>query len=88
MRSSKPGRKGQGRGSAQREYAGLEQALEERANTLYGCLSAEEQAAAKRLFVSLVTPGEGREDTRARVGMPDDAVMRRLSKPSQGRRRD
>ena len=53
------------------QYAGLEQALEERANALYGRLSAEEQAAAKRLFVSLVTPGEGREDTRARIVMPD-----------------
>jgi hypothetical protein len=31
--------------------------------------------AAKRLFVSLVTPGEGREDTRARIDMPDDAAM-------------
>ena len=58
------------------QYAGLEQALEERANALYGRLSAEEQAAAKRLFVSLVTPGEGREDTRARIDMPDDAAMR------------
>jgi len=57
-------------------YFGLEQALDERANALYGRLSAEEQAAAKRLFVSLVTPGEGREDTRARIAMPDDAVMR------------
>ena len=60
------------------QYAGLEQALEERANALYGRLSAEEQAAAKRLFVSLVTPGEGREDTRARIDMPDDAAMRRV----------
>ena len=59
-------------------YSGLEQALEERANALYGRLSAEEQAAAKRLFVSLVTPGEGREDTRARIDMPDDAAMRRV----------
>jgi hypothetical protein len=58
------------------QYAGLEEALEERANTLYSRLSAEEQAAAKRLFVSLVTPGEGREDTRARIDMPDDAAMR------------
>jgi hypothetical protein len=57
-------------------YSGLEQALEERANLLFGRLSAEEQAAAKRLFVSLVTPGEGREDTRARIDMPDDAAMR------------
>ena len=59
-------------------YSGLEQALEERANALFARLSAEEQAAAKRLFVSLVTPGEGREDTRARIDMPDDAAMRRV----------
>jgi hypothetical protein len=59
-------------------YSGLEQALEERANALYDRLSAEEQAAAKRLFVSLVTPGEGREDTRAWIDMPDDAAMRRV----------
>jgi hypothetical protein len=58
------------------EYSGLEQALEERANALYGRLSAQEQAAAKRLFVRLVWPGEGREDTRSRVDMPDDAAMR------------
>ena len=57
-------------------YSGLEQALEDRANVLYGRLTAEEQAAAKRLFVSLVTPGEGREDTRARIDMPDDDAMR------------
>jgi hypothetical protein len=57
------------------QYGGLEQALEERANRLYDRLSADEQAAAKRLFVSLVTPGEGREDTRARMDMPQDAAM-------------
>jgi hypothetical protein len=60
------------------QYAGLEQALEDRANALYGRLSTEAQAAAKRLFVSLVTPGEGREDTRARIDMPNDSAMRRV----------
>src|SRR4051812_12037041 len=54
------------------QYAGLEQALEERANQLYERLSEEQKAAAKRLFVSLVTPGEGREDTRARITLPLD----------------
>jgi hypothetical protein len=54
------------------QYAGLEQALEERANQLYESLSATQQATAKRLFVSLVTPGEGREDTRARITLPPD----------------
>ena len=36
------------------------------------------QAAAKRLFVSLVTPGEGREDTRGRIehaGRRGDATV-------------
>src|SRR4051812_28637828 len=54
------------------QYAGLEQALEERANWLYERLSPAQQAAAKRLFISLVTPGEGREDTRARIILPVD----------------
>jgi hypothetical protein len=50
----------------------------ERANALFGGLSAEDQAATKRLFVSLVTPGEGREDTRARIDMPGDEAVRRV----------
>src|SRR5262245_3919178 len=54
------------------EYRGLEQALEDRANELYERLSPTEQRAAKRLFVSLVTPGEGREDTRALIAVPED----------------
>ena len=29
----------------------------------------------KRLFVSFVTPGEGREDTRARIAMPEGGAM-------------
>jgi hypothetical protein len=57
------------------QYAGLEQALEERANKLYDSLSPTQQATAKRLFVSLVTPGEGREDTRARVTLTASAMQ-------------
>src|ERR1700733_1785119 len=45
---------------------------------LYGRLSTEERAAAKRLFVSLVTPGEGGADARARIATPDDVVMRNV----------
>jgi ribosomal protein S7 len=56
------------------QYSGLEHALEERANTLYNTLTPEGRAAAKRLFVSLVKPGEGREDTRARIPAPSDAA--------------
>jgi WD40 repeat protein len=57
------------------QYAGLEQALEQRANQLYEQLSPEQQAAAKRLFVSLVNPGEGHEDTRARRTLSNDPAM-------------
>jgi hypothetical protein len=56
-------------------YTGLEQALEERSNAVYDRLPPEQQAAAKRLFVSHVTPGEGREDTRARITLPADATL-------------
>jgi hypothetical protein len=59
------------------QYAGLEQALEDLANQLFERLSPEQQAAAKRLFVSLVKPGEGREDTRARITMPADPTTSR-----------
>ena len=34
-------------------------------------LTANEQDAARRLFLGLVRLGEGREDTRARITMPD-----------------
>ena len=44
------------------------------------------KAAARRLFVSLVTPGEGREDTRARVAYPDDAAMAAVVRTFSGRR--
>jgi hypothetical protein len=58
------------------QYSGLEHALEERANAIFDHLSKAEQAAAKRLFVSMVRPGEGREHTRVRVCMPEDAATR------------
>jgi hypothetical protein len=45
---------------------GIDGAIAQRANELYASLDEAGRAAARRLFVSLVTPGEGREDTRAR----------------------
>lgn len=60
-------------------YRGLEQALEERANSVYGRLPPEQQIAAKRLFVSLVMPGEGREDTRALISLLGDALLEEVA---------
>lgn len=51
---------------------GVEGAIAKQANTTFGRLDADRQAAARRLFLSLVTPGEGQEDTRARAAFPED----------------
>ena len=58
------------------QAGGIDGAVAKRANDIYTHLRPAEQAAARRLFVSLVTPGEGREDTRARAVYPaqDDAI--------------
>ena len=39
-------------------------------------LSAEDQQAARRLFLRLVIPGESQEDTRVRVAMPEEPTQR------------
>ncbi|MFO1049683.1 MAG: toll/interleukin-1 receptor domain-containing protein [Geminicoccaceae bacterium] len=51
---------------------GIDGAIARTADEVYARLDGAAQAAARRLFVSLVTPGEGREDTRARFALPDD----------------
>jgi len=66
-----------------RAIGGIRGAIAERARHAYRSLPPAQQGAARRLLVSLVTPGEGREDTRARIPMPDDPdereVIRRFS---------
>ena len=57
---------------------GVSGAIRETAKRIYASLTQEEQNAARRVFLRLVTPGEGREDTRARSVMPDDPVQRRV----------
>jgi tetratricopeptide (TPR) repeat protein len=63
---------------------GIDGAVAQRADAIFSSLSEAEQVAARRLFVSLVTPGEGREDTRARAVYPEQndaicAVIREFS---------
>jgi tetratricopeptide (TPR) repeat protein len=58
------------------QVGGIDGAVAQRANQIFTSLSQDQQAAARRLFVSLVTPGEGREDTRARAVYPEqDAAI-------------
>ena len=46
------------------EMGGVKQALAKQAEAIYNKLSRTEQDQAKRIFVQLVRPGEGTEDTR------------------------
>jgi tetratricopeptide (TPR) repeat protein len=64
------------------EAGGIDGAVAQRANQIFTSLSQAQQAAARRLFVSLVTPGEGREDTRARAVYPeqDEAIAAVINK--------
>jgi len=57
---------------------GVREAIRITAERTFNALSADEQLAARQLFLSLVTPGEGQEDTRARAAMPSDAIRRRI----------
>ncbi len=55
---------------------GLAGAIEKSAERVYNGLMPTQQDAARRLFLRLVTPGEGQEDTRARSLIPDDPQQR------------
>src|SRR5208337_1835681 len=51
---------------------GVTGAIEKTADSAYNRLTETQQSAAKRLFLGLVTPGEGQEDTRARGLISND----------------
>jgi energy-coupling factor transporter ATP-binding protein EcfA2 len=58
------------------EVGGVQGAIQKTAERAYAALTSVQQTAARRLFLRLVTPGQGREDTRARSEIPDDAQQR------------
>jgi Tol biopolymer transport system component len=55
---------------------GVARAIEKTAQDAYERLSLAQKDAARRLFLRLVTPGEGQADTRARSAIPDDPEQR------------
>jgi hypothetical protein len=55
---------------------GVARAIEKTAEDAYERLSPAQKDAARRLFLRLVTPGEGQADTRARSAIPDDPQQR------------
>jgi hypothetical protein len=58
---------------------GIEGVLEHRADEIYRGLTPEDQELCRRLFLRLVQPGEGTEDTKRRVSyreiLPADPVL-------------
>jgi energy-coupling factor transporter ATP-binding protein EcfA2 len=58
------------------EVGGVPGAIQKTAERAYMVLAPAQQEAARRLFLRLVTPGEGQEDTRARSAIPDDPQQR------------
>jgi len=69
---------GQLTAEAYTRVGGVTGAIEKTAQDAYNRLSPEQQEAARHLFLRLVTPGEGQEDTRARSLIPDDPQQREI----------
>ena len=65
---------------------GVREAIRITAERTFDALSLEDQQAARRLFLRLVTPGEGQEDTRARAQMPAEVPMRKIVEQFAGPR--
>ena len=76
-----------------REIGQIEGALQRKADAVYDSFTPEQQELCRRVFLRLVQPGEGSEDTRRRASLrellPDDpaqagavqAIIDRLSDP-------
>src|SRR5262245_1579062 len=57
---------------------GVREAIQVTAERTFAGLSLEDQQAARRLLLRLVTPGEGQEDTRDRAAMPEEPTLRKV----------
>jgi WD40 repeat protein len=73
-------------GDSYARSGGVREAIRITAERTFEALSAEGQQAARQLFLRLVTPGEGQEDTRARAVMPSEPIQRRIVEQFAGPR--
>jgi WD40 repeat protein len=73
-------------GDSYARSGGVREAIKVTAERAFEALSAEDQQAARQLFLRLVTPGEGQEDTRARAAMPSEPMQRRIVEQFAGPR--
>ena len=65
-------------GDSYARSGGVREAIRTTAERAFEGLSPSDQKAARQLFLRLVTPGEGQEDTRARATMPEDLAQRKI----------
>jgi WD40 repeat protein len=65
---------------------GVREAIRNTAERTFNSLSPADQRAARQLFLRLVTPGEGQEDTRARATMPAEPDQREIVEQFAGPR--
>jgi hypothetical protein len=65
-------------GDSYTRLGGVREAIRLTAERTFDALSPDDQEAARKLFLRLVTPGEGQEDTRARAAMPDEPRLRKI----------
>jgi WD40 repeat protein/energy-coupling factor transporter ATP-binding protein EcfA2 len=65
-------------GDSYTRSGGVREAIRTTAEQTFDALSPADQQAARQLFLRLVTPGEGQEDTRARAAMPVDQAQRKI----------
>ena len=65
---------------------GVQEAIRITAERTFDALSPEDQHPARQLFLRLVTPGEGQEDTRARAAMPSESRLRKIVEQFAGPR--
>jgi tetratricopeptide (TPR) repeat protein len=73
-------------GDSYARSGGVREAIRITAERTFDALSAADQQAARQLFLRLVTPGEGQEDTRARAAMPLELVQRKIIEQFAGPR--
>jgi energy-coupling factor transporter ATP-binding protein EcfA2 len=65
-------------GDSYTRSGGVREAIRITAERTFDALSPADQQVARQLFLRLVTPGEGQEDTRARAAMPVDEAQRKI----------
>jgi energy-coupling factor transporter ATP-binding protein EcfA2 len=65
-------------GDSYTRSGGVREAIRNTAESTFDALSPADQQVARQLFLRLVTPGEGQEDTRARAAMPVEQAQRKI----------